>query len=1091
MVTETSPQPRRRIGCLKKRDGTAATLSDSENEETGLFSKTSLGLGVLQNHWGSESEDDLASSKEPSASFTGNLLSANGRLDTNLFKGKSTLGFGKDISLLALSESDSESDQDTGPTSALGLKQPGKNGTKKLSKPSKSARILEMLGYESEEEETTQPKNSGLGVPVVGRTISDEPVPEKQTEAEASSSSSESSSEEENDQVAAIIKAPRKTKAGLKSATKRDLLEMHKETERLIRQTALAAPARAPKPTQKRLDMSAFLKKFQKPITEPASNVEAESSEPLEPELTSTELTSEETSIEPSSDTNGLEPVPALLPSKANTLAEFLMRPNTMAASNATAINLDKGKQVERQPVSHEPETAELQNPTPATSTNPSVTPSAIPDPFITNQANATTLSYQDSDSDSELEIIENPKDLAIQGLLKVVQKKPRKSPVKPSPGPNPAAFTSPSRIRGSSIVTQKQLNRKLLDTIQSQSAKRRIEDIERQLAKQYTPDKVIAEILSDEEGILLSGEDEEEDEDQSHSESEETTQQTEAATTTTDAEREDASAEIAEKDVDEENTTDDEITIPSSLRPRHKSSSKFKRVLSDDEGESSYPIESTIPTQPLFTQPKQLIDEEGFMINSLPRTQEDLDNDIPTQYFTEDGLFTLNAPTQETIPCTPSQSSTSATQIINSSLTAISQSPPHTWSRLQQGRPSGTAEPEDSKPMTELDAFALLGQAALNEHHKATAASMVTQLKPRNTMHSEFIDAEAEEEEDEFGFVGGEDEEEDEDDEDIVIPTLDEEEEFDHEDIKQLHLQQMKEKDRKDISNLMNDIATGGLRKRRRLGGDDGKGFDLDEDFSDEENLNRRSRYRLIKRRTDTDDFLDRIAQNPETAAFARAVAVEGNDADADDPFDHVADEAEDVFSMFRSNHSVSVEEIYSREMSMEVGRDTTTTAAATTTKSVSFDFTKEEDFAGRDQSILRLIKSRSAAPASVEDPTDEAALEPWMNTHQSGVSFLETNPDRVKRFVSMANDDKILGAVVARKEFNHKNMTFRSTTKSVQISKKKGKTPERPTPTKAPPATCGSAVVGSPTKVPPLARSETTVDPCPLLKSELVDAQ
>ncbi|KAK9694039.1 hypothetical protein K7432_013609 [Basidiobolus ranarum] len=1140
MVDET-PQPRKRIGLLKRKDGTAASLSSSDNEEGGLFSKTSLGFS-LGNTIDSDSDSDVSLPSTGNLKrLTGSLLSGSGRLNTSLFN-RNTLGnHGLETPLTSKSDSDTDSDMEKKHSPSV-VKEVVKK-PKNLSKPGKAARILEMLGYESDDE-----VKSGNSVPLVLDVIPplDESIPKQNPTINTNSSSDSSSEEESNDLKVKNIKTPRKTAGGLKSATKRDLLEMHKETERLIRQSGLAAPIPSPKAAPKRLNMSAFLQKFQKPVVEAVPEIEdtpnviseEDSTSKSPPAVTSNITTTESQQIE-----NILDSQIETIPPKVkipNTLSGFLLKPLPNSPRNSTATTVDKGKQVERH----------SENEVDTTLSKPSIdkgkekeheqsTNTQLADPFVTKKSNIVVPSYQASDSDSELEIIENPKDLAIQGLLKVVQKRPRKSPVKPVCNSNTAAFTSPSRIRNGNTVTQRQLNRKLLNTIQSQSAKKRIEDIEKQLAKQYAPDKEVPDILSDEEGILLSGEDEEEYESGSEIQSgneEQELSESEANEPSHDLEftkPEKASIESDEAvnvqqriSVDEDNSSEDELPPLSSLRARSKPSMS-NRVVIDDEDEES--VAATLPTQPHNNGYNRIeqIDEEGFLISSLPKSQDSQecyeDSGFPTQYITEEGFLTLHAPTQETILCTPSQDSSSATQLVNSSLTSISQSPPHTWSRLQQGRSSESVEnsiPENSKPMTEMDAFALLGQAATNEYNKSQEASLVTQLKPKMKTHSAFIDAEAEEEEDEFGVKIDDDEEEEESDEDIMIPTLDEDEEFDHQDIKELHLQQMKEKDRKDITNLMNDIATGGLRKRRRLGFDDGKGYDLDDEFSDDENLNRRSRLRLIKRRTNTDDFLDRIAKNPETAAFARA-AVGKEDVDDPDPFDHVEDNAEDVFSMFRSNHSVSVEEIYSREISMEVDEmddtveevneealhnseariyyeqvTTSSTSTSTSTKSVSFDFSQNDDFEGRDLSILRLIKNRgSALASSVEDPNDDT-YESWMNPHKSGVSFLETNPDRAKRFVSMVNEDKILGEVVARKEFNHKNMAFRSASKTKIVSLKsstkltKGKAPERST-IKELAQPRGSSAIDSPTNYSTTSqpsRSELVTEPaaapCPLLK-------
>ncbi|KAJ3336391.1 hypothetical protein HDU93_002916 [Gonapodya sp. JEL0774] len=154
---------------------------------------------------------------------------------------------------------------------------------------------------------------------------------------------------------------------------------------------------------------------------------------------------------------------------------------------------------------------------------------------------------------------------------------------------------------------------------------------------------------------------------------------------------------------------------------------------------------------------------------------------------------------------------------------------------------------------------------------------------KRRNKKKSIFLATEAEEEDDEFMGLGGQDGEIDTDEEDakdlegLIAPETGEVMSFD--DIMKLHRQQMKEKDDQDFNNLLQDVTTGNLRKRRRRGLD-GKGFDIDS--SDEDELFggawKKLAEKYAKRRMNDDDegeeltAVERYAANPVTAAFAKA---------------------------------------------------------------------------------------------------------------------------------------------------------------------------------------------------------------------------
>ncbi|KAJ2438233.1 hypothetical protein IWW46_004989, partial [Coemansia sp. RSA 2440] len=100
---------------------------------------------------------------------------------------------------------------------------------------------------------------------------------------------------------------------------------------------------------------------------------------------------------------------------------------------------------------------------------------------------------------------------------------------------------------------------------------------------------------------------------------------------------------------------------------------------------------------------------------------------------------------------------------------------------------------------------------------------------------------------------------------------------------IRQLHRKQHYEDDERDIHELFRDVTTGGLRTRRTK-------FSLgdDEDYNDRqtraERMEQRKREMNKMRRSEIcDTSLKEIAKHPETAAFARAALMRGDDTDDD----------------------------------------------------------------------------------------------------------------------------------------------------------------------------------------------------------------
>ncbi|RUP47692.1 MRC1-like domain-containing protein [Jimgerdemannia flammicorona] len=148
----------------------------------------------------------------------------------------------------------------------------------------------------------------------------------------------------------------------------------------------------------------------------------------------------------------------------------------------------------------------------------------------------------------------------------------------------------------------------------------------------------------------------------------------------------------------------------------------------------------------------------------------------------------------------------------------------------------------------------------------------------------SNFVEDEAEEEEDEFMGLGGADgEDEDGPDEyeidgDVVVRN-EETDRADQETVRQAFQKQVYERDAQLVDQLVKDVTSGGFMRRRGYGGADGKGFGLDDDyyFDDGDDMMEMRRLEAARRKRmllakGGGDLLDKIAENPETAAFAKA---------------------------------------------------------------------------------------------------------------------------------------------------------------------------------------------------------------------------
>ncbi|KAJ1853572.1 hypothetical protein GGH12_000734 [Coemansia sp. RSA 1822] len=142
---------------------------------------------------------------------------------------------------------------------------------------------------------------------------------------------------------------------------------------------------------------------------------------------------------------------------------------------------------------------------------------------------------------------------------------------------------------------------------------------------------------------------------------------------------------------------------------------------------------------------------------------------------------------------------------------------------------------------------------------------------------------------------------------------------------IRLLHRKQHYEDDERDIHELFRDVTTGGLRTRRTK-------FSLgeDEDYNDRQTRAERMEQRAremnkLRMREIHDTSLAEIAKHPETAAFARAALMRGDDTDDDGGVDDVG-ELEEVVA----DHAVAatvrsrlIRRVSSRDSDSESGAD------------------------------------------------------------------------------------------------------------------------------------------------------------------------
>ncbi|CAG7963719.1 unnamed protein product [Penicillium salamii] len=151
-----------------------------------------------------------------------------------------------------------------------------------------------------------------------------------------------------------------------------------------------------------------------------------------------------------------------------------------------------------------------------------------------------------------------------------------------------------------------------------------------------------------------------------------------------------------------------------------------------------------------------------------------------------------------------------------------------------------------------------------------------------KNSKAKDIIDEAAEESEDEYAGLGGNSDESDGEENAMDQQMINDNsgEVVDEKQLAALNAVHDRNRDEKDVANLMRDITTGALRRRKNA--DD----DLDLDDSDDEHLARRREkqreFAKMRRALLADEKIGEIAENPKKAAFFKAV----EDREVEDDF-------------------------------------------------------------------------------------------------------------------------------------------------------------------------------------------------------------
>ncbi|KAF9561031.1 hypothetical protein EC968_005928 [Mortierella alpina] len=279
----------------------------------------------------------------------------------------------------------------------------------------------------------------------------------------------------------------------------------------------------------------------------------------------------------------------------------------------------------------------------------------------------------------------------------------------------------------------------------------------------------------------------------------------------------------------------------------------------------------------------------------------------------------------------------------------------------------------------------------------------------------SAYIEYEAEEEEDEHMGMGGIDYESENDNDDydlgdgmvdtnVVIDSKD------AENVRQLHMKHEQVQHDKDISDLVQGIAAGGLWKRN-------KGQMDDLDLFDEEDMDGRFRR---KKKLKVSEKIEKLADNPKTAAYARAFRKDKDDdqlvflSDADESNDE-ADSSSKAKSLNRAGDDQEDDDMASLDSEDEV---------QPVHQVEESEEEEEEEMLNTDKRKEKLRQARlirDADGGSVNGPMESGALTAM--TKGQALPFYDSSNDGVVSERTVDHDSTVPGVRVkktkeARKE-------------------------------------------------------------------------
>ncbi|KAI8914066.1 MRC1-like domain-containing protein [Powellomyces hirtus] len=305
-----------------------------------------------------------------------------------------------------------------------------------------------------------------------------------------------------------------------------------------------------------------------------------------------------------------------------------------------------------------------------------------------------------------------------------------------------------------------------------------------------------------------------------------------------------------------------------------------------------------------------------------------------------------------------------------------------------------------------ELDADAGGGSAENGEEHAdddavhRPASVLLAQQPPRE--RNAFVETEAFEEEDEFFGLGGADGEDngdndaalDQDLKDLVVSDDSDVEGF--ADVMELHRQQAQQDHEKGITELLNDVTTGNLRKRKARRSRNGGGGFIEDSDEDDDLLLAKIRGKHWVRDHDAEPEepgLISMAVNPETKAFAKCFE---NTCSVKDGFLSSDEDLRD-----EDAPKVNVLRTYGRKKSDESGREADESGEISKSKAMRAKFPRFGTWplAKNDEMVMEEQADEEDPMQVIDiDGPGETAEEGLMEVDRLGVDVLKMMQERKK---------------------------------------------------------------------------------------------